>query len=510
MASQEPTPENMTMMQGFEWYVPADGKHWVRLDKRIPQLKSWGIDNIWVPPGCKGSSNEGNGYDIYDLYDLGEFDQKGSVATKWGTKEELKRLCANAKKNGVGIYWDAVLNHKFAADHKEKCPAAEVDEEDRNKFISDKYEITAWVGFDFPGRKGKYSEQKYHWYHFSGVDFNAANGKKGIYKIMGDQNQGWAEDGDVDSEKGNYDYLMGSDLDYSHPEVEKDVLDWGGWLANELPLAGIRFDAVKHYSEDFLRKFITVMDEKYGQGWFFVGEFWKDSLDDMSRYLARMGKKFSLFDAPLVYNFSQISQGDGADMTKVFDDTLVQREPINAVTLVMNHDTQPYQDLQAPIADWFKPLAYALILLRASGYPCVWYGDLYGIKGEHPFPPSCGGALPKLMLARKLYAYGEQADYFDYATCLGWVKYGTWDRPHGCAVVLSNAGPGEKRMHVGEIHAGERWTDVLGWSDREVEIGPDGFGVFPCGQCSVSVYANKHAEGRERFSEEFDTNIYEE
>lgn len=60
----------------------------------------------------------------------------------------------------------------------------------------------------------------------------------------------------------------------------------------------------------------------------------------------------------------------------------------------MNHDTQPYQALEAPIEPFFKPLAYALILLRYDGYPCLFYGDLYGIKGEHPFPPSCGGALP--------------------------------------------------------------------------------------------------------------------
>lgn len=36
----------------------------------------------------------------------------------------------------------------------------------------------------------------------------------------------------------------------------------------------------------------------------------------------------------------------------------------------MNHDTQPYQALEAQISDWFKPLAYSLILLRDSGYPC--------------------------------------------------------------------------------------------------------------------------------------------
>ncbi|KAI1456458.1 glucan 1,4-alpha-maltohexaosidase [Annulohypoxylon moriforme] len=498
---QKPTPENMTMLQGFEWYVPADQKHWIRLEKHIPQLKAWGVDNIWIPPACKASSNQGNGYDIYDLYDLGEFDQKGSVSTKWGTKDELLKLCSTAKDHGVGIYFDAVLNHKFAADHKEKCLAVEVDPDDRNKEVSDKYEIEAWVGFDFPGRGDKHSKTKYHWYHFSGVDFNARNEKTAIYKIMGDKSQGWAEDGDVDSEKGNYDFLMGSDLDYSHPEVEEDVLAWGKWLAEHIPLAGIRFDAIKHYSEDFLRKFITALDETYGQGWFFVGEFWKDSLDDMTRYLERMGRKFSLFDAPLVYNFSQISKASGADLRQVLDDTLVSVMPVNAVTLVMNHDTQPYQALEAPIEGWFKPLAYALILLRDKGYPCLWYGDLYGIKGEHPFPPSCGGALPKLALARKLYSYGKQADYFDYATCLGWVRYGTWDKKYGCAVVMSNAGPGEKRMHVGEVHAGEVWTDVLGWSDREVTIDKDGFGDFVCGQTSVSVFVNREAEGRDKFTE---------
>jgi alpha-amylase len=42
------------------------------------------------------------------LYDIGEFDQKGAKATKWGTKEELMELCEEAQKVGVGIYFDAV------------------------------------------------------------------------------------------------------------------------------------------------------------------------------------------------------------------------------------------------------------------------------------------------------------------------------------------------------------------------------------------------------------------
>ena len=120
-------PDNALMMQAFEWYAPADQRHWQRLYKALPDLKAIGIDNIWIPPGCKAMSPSGNGYDIYDLYDLGEFDQKGSRATKWGTKEELQAFAARARSLGIGLYWDAVLNHKAAADHPEECIAVKVD-----------------------------------------------------------------------------------------------------------------------------------------------------------------------------------------------------------------------------------------------------------------------------------------------------------------------------------------------------------------------------------------------
>lgn len=99
----------MTMMQAYEWYVPADHQHWKRLEGQLSQLKAYGIDNLWIPPGCKASSQQGNGYDIYDLYDLGEFDQKGGVGTKWGTKGELESLAKKGKEIGVGLYWYLLL-----------------------------------------------------------------------------------------------------------------------------------------------------------------------------------------------------------------------------------------------------------------------------------------------------------------------------------------------------------------------------------------------------------------
>ena len=281
--------------------------------------------------------------------------------------------------------------------------------------------------------------------------------------------------------------------------METDVKAWSVWLCSQLNISGIRFDAIKHYDSEFLQSLVDHLDSHVGPGWFLVGEFWEDSLQAMTSYIQHMQHKFSLFDVPLVYNFSQISSTEDGDLTKVFEGTLVQCEPTNAVTLVMNHDTQPYQALEVQIQPFFKPLAYALILLRYDGYPCIFYGDMYGIKGDHPFPPSCGGKVPDLCLARKLYAYGEQRDYFDFAQCIGWTRLGTWDRPFGLACVMSNAGPNEKWMYVGQNHAGEAWTDILGWESGEVVINPDGWGLFTCPGVSVAVWVNKDAEGRERF-----------
>lgn len=120
------------MFQGFEWYVPADHAHWRRLEKVLPGLQALGITSMWIPPACKASWSTGNGYDIYDLYDLGEFDQKGSRPTKWGSKEELQHFVNEANRHGIRILFDAVLNHKAAADHSETVLATRVDAKGMN------------------------------------------------------------------------------------------------------------------------------------------------------------------------------------------------------------------------------------------------------------------------------------------------------------------------------------------------------------------------------------------
>jgi alpha-amylase len=60
---------------------------------------------------------------------------------------------------------------------------------------------------------------------------------------------------------------------------------------------------------------------------------------------------------------------------------------------------------------FFEFLAYVLILLRLDGHPSIVYGELYGMEGDNLEPPSCGGKLADVILAREYFAYGELNDY---------------------------------------------------------------------------------------------------
>lgn len=376
--------KNGTMMQYFEWELEDDGQHWKRLKEDAEHLGEMGITAVWIPPCFKGTESDDVGYGIYDLYDLGEFDQKGTVRTKYGTKEELLEAIDALHEQGIQVYADVVLNHKAAADGKETFQAVKVAEDDRNKEISDVMEIEGWTYFDFPGRGDKYSDFKWHWYHFNGVDYDNKTGDEGIYRIEGDHKD-WADDDAVANEFGNYDYLMFADLDFSHPEVREEIKNWASWFIKETKIDGMRLDAVKHIHQDFIDEFIAHVREEFGEDFFFVAEYWDQDYDELKGYIESQGYDLSLMDVGFHYALSEASKaGADYDLTQLFDDTLVKKKAPFAVTFVDNHDSQPGQSLESFVDTWFKPQAYGIILLNNYGYPCVFYGDYYGIKGDQP------------------------------------------------------------------------------------------------------------------------------
>ena len=479
--------ENQTLMQYFEWYLPDDGQHWNRLAEDAPNLAAKGIRKVWMPPAFKGTGSNDVGYGVYDLFDLGEFDQKGTVRTKYGLKEEYLRAIEVLSQNGIEAIADVVLNHKAAADYKERFTVVEVDPNDRNVEISEPFEIEAWMHFAFPGRNKTYNDFEWHWYHFTGTDYDAKNNRSGIFLIQGD-NKGWANDELVDNENGNYDYLMYADIDFKHPEVIQNLYDWAHWFIESTGVHGFRLDAVKHIDSFFMKNFIRDITEKYGEDFYVFGEFWNSDEKANNDYLENIDYRFDLVDVKLHHNlFDASKSGADYDLRTIFDQTLANNHPESAVTFVDNHDTQRGQALESTVEEWFKPAAYALILLREAGLPCVFYGDYYGIRGEFA-QESFQELLDKLLDIRLNLAYGEQTDYFDDANCIGWTRQGK-DDGQPIAVLISNDQAASKSMLVGSEWAGREFSDYLGNSSQIVTIDDQGWGKFPVEEKSVSVWS---------------------
>ncbi|MBV8885860.1 MAG: alpha-amylase [Chroococcidiopsidaceae cyanobacterium CP_BM_RX_35] len=484
---------NGVMMQYFHWYIPPDGSLWNEFKDKVKELADAGITAVWLPPAYKGTAGGYDvGYGVYDIFDLGEFDQKGSVRTKYGTKDEYIAAIKAAKNVGIQVYADVVLNHKLGADAAEEVEATPFDPNDRNRPIGDRQTIKVWTHFTFPGRDGKYSEMEWHWWHFDAVDYNVYNeGENAVY-LFKDK----AFDEEVDLEKGAFDYLMGCDLDMQHPEVRDELKRWGEWFVDTTNIDGFRFDAVKHVKAGFFPEWLEDCRQHAGRKLFAVGEYWSYEIEALHHFISVTGGDVMLFDAPLHYNFSVAStQGKDYDMRQIFDNTLVQQQPALAVTLVDNHDSQPLQALESVVEGWFKPLAYALILLRRDGYPCVFYGDYYGAhykdqgKDGNEYEiwlDSHQWLIDKFLHARQTYAYGEQYDYLDHANTLGWTRIGDEEHPGGMAVVLSNGDAGTKSMEVGQPN--QTYIDITEHISEPIVTNDEGWGEFRCNGGSVSVW----------------------
>ncbi|KAL0955093.1 hypothetical protein HGRIS_004010 [Hohenbuehelia grisea] len=336
----EDNQDNALMMQFFTWdALHPEMSWWKHLESELPELSKMGFTQVWPPPPNKASEKTGRGYDAYDLWDLGEFDQKGSIGTRWGTREELLQACKVASQQGVDILIDAVLNHKLGADRMETFPAVPVNPTNRLKDAGHVRDIKGWTAFDFPGRGNKYSDFRWTQEHFTGVDWDHKSRTRGVFRIAGPGHKGWSHN--VDRELGNYDYLLGIDIDFRHAGVRKDLLDWGAWVLETTGATGFRLDAIKHIDNKFLIDFIATVRKRSGQPKLFaVAEYWSGDLKSILPYIRAFRGETAFFDVPLHMNFNQASKiGRRYDLRTIFDNTIVKVKPNDAVTFVDNHDT---------------------------------------------------------------------------------------------------------------------------------------------------------------------------
>ena len=92
--------------------------------KSLDYIASLGITHIWLSPVYK-SPDDDNGYDIADYK---------SIQHAFGTMADFDELVAEAKKRGIGIVMDLVINHT-SDEHEWFRRALAGEEKYRNYYI---------------------------------------------------------------------------------------------------------------------------------------------------------------------------------------------------------------------------------------------------------------------------------------------------------------------------------------------------------------------------------------
>src|SRR5690606_2053598 len=298
-----------------------------------------GFTSVWLPPAYKGA---GGGLDTgcgaYDVFELGAFDQRGAVRTKYGPRDEYLRAIGAVHAAGMEVYADVVMSHKMGGDEPEEFQATPFDPNDRTRPIGELQPIKAWTHFTFPGRGERYSTLKWHWWHFNAVDANADDPDADASYLF----EGKHFHEDVDLDKGNYDYLLGCNLDLDNPDVHTELFHWGEWYVKSTGVDVFRFDAAKHVKAGFFAEWLDHVRHVTESDLFAVGEYWSPERGAHEHFLEKTGGKVMLFDAGLQHAFAVASRsGNDFDLRTLFDTSLVGHNPDAAVTLVANHDTQP-------------------------------------------------------------------------------------------------------------------------------------------------------------------------
>lgn len=184
---------------------------------------------------------------------------------------------------------------------------------------------------------------------------------------------------------------MGADVDFSSEEVLQELYTWGKWYTETTGVNGFRLDSLKSIDSHFFPQWLAAMHATGNHPDLTLGEYWSGDVFVLKNYLNDCQRCMRLLDVPLHYHLQQAAASNGHyDIRHLFNYTLTDTDPDHAAAFVDNHDTQPGQALESWVMDWFRPQAYASILLNRSRMPVVFYGDLYGLRrGIRPCP-FCG------------------------------------------------------------------------------------------------------------------------
>jgi alpha-glucosidase len=343
------------------------------ITRHLDHLQRLGVDAIWLTPMFP-SPQVDFGYDVSDYR---------NVDPQYGTLADFDRLLSEAKKRGIKVILDFVVNH--TSDRHEWFKASR---QSKNNPYRDFY---IW-------RDGRTAGQPpNNWTSCFGGSSWALDSKTGQYYY-------------------HFFYPEQPDLNWRNPRVEKEMLNTMRWWFKR-GVYGFRLDAVDTIFEDEkladnpplpgvdaygepkqnhlhdhsisevhaeLKKLRRVADEYKGR--VLIGETWTSTPEELAEYYGPHNDELQM---PMYFNFTTINRLDAA----AFRDSIEAVERNTAagwpVFVLGNHDIRRQVDRYAPPGADKDKVAKLLagMYLTLRGTPIMYYGEELGMQNNDPTRP---------------------------------------------------------------------------------------------------------------------------
>lgn len=429
------------ILQGFYWNShPGDlndningGIWWDSLSVISEHIADAGFKIVWVPSPSKGQAGKYDmGYGPYDYYDLGQYNQKGSLRSRFGKRAQLLNMINTMHAKGLEIMVDIVMNHRGGADAQQTFECG---------LLGNGWTLFSPMSNRFPGQADHFHPNNFH------CDQNAD-----FHNPLFFEDLCYFKDLDnvLDASAANSGWYFGP---HALGKVGDSLVVYGRWLMEDIGFDHVRLDASKHMEPGFIAPWMVELID--GAQPFVAAEFFdgnpavvKAYHDNVEFYNSSNGASknadLAMLDFALRFKLADIcgNTSGGVSLWDLNNAGLVfggPMDPNDVMTFVDNHDfdrigfryagntpcasgefqagsscLELFSDAGHFPINNDKHMAYSYIL-AAEGHPTVFWKD-YFWRGM-------GQEINWLMNLRRSFAGGGSTP----VSMLSPFFNGTWD-----------------------------------------------------------------------------------
>ncbi len=303
------------------------------ITEKMDYLADLGITGIYLNPiNCSTTQHK---YDTTDYFD---------IDPDFGTKEDMKKLVAEAHKHGIKIMLDGVFNHSGW----EFFAWQDVLKNRQNSKYADWYMVNNW---DFPGQPGHNADEG-NFFAFAYCDYMPK-------------------------------------FNTNNPEVRKYLIDACEFWVKEYDIDALRLDVANEVCHDFCRELQSRM-RRLKSDFYIIGEIWHNSIPWLR------GNEFdAIMNYPLqnaIYNFAldkeRTSLSFEQDVNRCLTDYFEQTQKV-MFNLMDSHDTMR---IVTKAGSRDKALQMLALMFAMPGSPCIYYGTEVFLEGGKD--PDCRRCMP--------------------------------------------------------------------------------------------------------------------